>query len=154
MNESMVRHHSSAERKAQALIEIEKLIEGGKSVRAAVEEVACRTGIGERSLFTYRQKTNFAPRDEWETVLARQGYRYGSRGMVAKCDPRALQRFIGICRGGKGITASFQQIESEALEHGWAPIPCERTLRRELDRQFPPVERYSARRNAQPIVEA
>ena len=130
--------------KAAALLEIEDLIEGGMSVRDAVYQVSYRTGFSERSLFTYRAKTNFVPRAEWPAALARKS----TEKPKSICHPKALKRFFELCLKGKSIAASYRQMEAEAEERGWEPILSERTLRRELDLKYPPEERYRMRRDA------
>lgn len=155
MNESTTRpplslleqlnRNTKAAYKARALVQIEELIDSGMGVREAVREVAQRTGLGERSLFTYRRNTNFVPREDWPAALAHKGFR--DRRKV-ECHPYVLNRFVDLCRGGKSIADSYCVAAAEAEEKGLEPVPSERTMRRELDRQWPPGERYAAKRNA------
>lgn len=147
MNESIIRIPKTAELKAQAVSELEALIRSGTKVRAAIEGVASRTGIGERSLFTYLQKTKGIPLDEREAALAPK--RRAPRPKVV-CHPEALKRFVDLCRLGRRITECYRQVMAEAEAKGWAPIPSERTLRRELDRQVSWTERFMARRTTKP----
>lgn len=143
----ILKQHSAAERKVRALVEFEELVMSGIKTRAAIEDVAFRSGLSGRSLFTYLQKTKGIPRDAWEAALAPK--RRAPRPKVI-CHPDALKRFIDLCRGGAIISASFRQVKAEAGAKGWSPIPSERTLRRELDRQVSWSERFSARRATKP----
>jgi hypothetical protein len=148
--EAAQRHpHPLPDRKVDALLEIEDLTSAGMNVRDAVAEVAKKTGMGERTLFSYRIKTNLVPRTDWAAVLARKGYPNRPK---AKCHPEALRVFIDLCWAGVGAAESFRRMQAEAKLNDWAPIPSARTLERELDRQLPKVERRAIRRDAQPIV--
>ena len=141
--------YSKAEVKAQAIVEIETMIKGGTKVRAAVEEVAYRSGFSERSLFTYLAKTKGISLDEREAALARKPMK--PRPKVI-CHPDALKRFIDLCRSGGSVSAGYRQVECEAADKGWGDLPSERTLRRELDRQVSWSERWVARRAIQPQI--
>jgi len=151
MNESTgrpgVKHHTSAERKAEAVMAIEQLIKCGKRVRAAVADVAYRTGLGERTLFTCLSKTKGISRDEYGAELAPKRRPSKPRRI---CHPDALNRFIDLCAGSAPVTVCFRQLRAEAAVEGWAPIPSERTLRRELERHMSSSDRWFARRQASP----
>ena len=142
-----MQHQKSAEEKAQAVIEIEDLIKAGKRVREAVADVAFRTGLGERTLFSCLAKTRGISRDEYGAELAPKRPKSKPRKI---CHPDALNRFIELCRGTAPITVCFRQLTSEAAAKGWAPIPSERTLRRELERHLSTSDRWLARRAPQP----
>lgn len=142
---------ATKDHRVRALLEIEDLVAGGKKVRDAVAEVAKKTGIGERTPFRYRGKTNFVPRAEWGAVLAPKWN--PAHGMKAMCHPDALSKFISLCRSGIGISESYRRMAVEAKSKLWTPIASERTLRRELDRQVTRTELRKSRRDAQPGVE-
>lgn len=135
--------YAPAERKADAVVEVEELVKAGKSLRAAVEEVAYRTGLGERSLFTYLARTKGVPREEWEDALTRKKPAPRPR---ESCNPDALKRFIDLCRSGRNVTDCYRQLMAEAEENGWTPIPSERTMRRRLDAEVSWSDRWAARR--------
>lgn len=148
MNESIRRYASTtAERKAAAVAEIENLVKAGKPVRSAVEDVAYRTGLGERTLFSFLQKTKGLPREEWEQSLARK--RADARPHKV-CHPGALNRFIELCMTGRPVAICYRQVAAEAAQNGWGPLPSERTMHRRLDRQSSPSDRWLAARGAQP----
>lgn len=141
--EENLRRHSTAARKAAAVAEVEELVKAGKPVRAAVEDVAYRTGLGERTIFSFLQKTKGLPREEWEVSLARK--REIPRPRVI-CHPAALKRFLDLCRSGRHATVSYRQTLVEAAENGWAPIPGLRTMQRELHRHSSQSDLWLARR--------
>ena len=137
--------HSSAEKKARAIADIEALIKGGTKTLAAMEEVAERTGISRRSLHTYLNKTKGIKSDEWETALKRKPSEPRPR---VTCHPDALKRFLELAGTGAVIAVCYRQLLAEAKANGWAPIPLERTMRRRLDRHMTWQDRWMARRAA------
>jgi predicted DNA-binding transcriptional regulator AlpA len=146
MSES-IRGHIAADKKASAIADIETLIKGGTRTLAAMDEVAERTGISRRSLYTYLNKTRGIKADEWESALKRKESAPRPR---VRCHPDALQRFLELGRSGAGAKACYRQMMAEAEVNGWSPIPSERTLSRELNRQVSWQDRYMARRAAKP----
>jgi putative transposase len=142
---TIIKGYSSAEKKARAIADIEALIKGGTKPLAAMEEVAGRTGISRRSLYTYLNKTKGIKTDEWEAALKRK--ESGPRARV-RCHPDALNRFLELGQTGAVVAACYRQLLVEAQAKGWSPIPSERTLRRELERQVSWQDRYMARRSA------
>lgn len=140
----ILRQTTKAGVKAKALIEVERLHESGLTVRDAVREVAYATGMGERSLWLWRERTNFISREGWEAALVRKS---GPERKKCICPPDILKRFIDRCRSGTGVSENYRQAYDEAEAKGLGPIPSENTLRRELNRQWPMAERYAARRN-------
>lgn len=141
----IIRRYKSADTKASAIADIETLIKGGTRTLAAMEEVAERTGISRRSLYTYLNKTRGFKSDEWESALKRKESVPRPR---MTCHPDALKRFLELARSGAEVTVCYRQLMVEAEANGWSPIPSERTLRRELDRQVSWQDRYMARRAA------
>ena len=142
---TIIKGYSSAEKKARAIADIETLIKSGTKTLAAMEEVAERTGISRRSLYTYLNKTRGLKTDEWESALKRKPSAPRPR---VRCHPDALNRFLELARTGAVVAACYRQLLVEAQAKGWSPIPSERTLRRELERQVSWQDRYMARRSA------
>ena len=139
--------HSGPDQKVQALLAIEKLVSDGLCVRDAVATAAIDSGIGQRTLFYCLKKTDFKPREHWPALLARKS---GTPRPRVDCHPEALRFFVKQCRAGLGVTDSYRKLAAKAKACDWEPIPSERTLRRELDRQVSKAERRAVRRNAQP----
>lgn len=146
MNE-IIKHYSKAEYKAAAVAEIETLIAAGTKVRPAVEGVAYRTGISERSLYRYLKNTRGVPLGERESTLVRKPSK--SRPKIT-CHPDALKRFIELASKGIWVTKCYRQVTEEAKANGWGALPSERTLRRRLDPQVSSAEQWIARRGAKP----
>jgi hypothetical protein len=145
MNESIRRPHTSAEVKARAVTETEGLIKSGMTVRDAVYEVAYRTGISERTLFTCLQKTKGLTIGDRTSALERKPVVSRPR---RPCHPQALNRFVELCRNGRYISECYRQLMSEAEERGWSPIPSERQMRRLQEKQMSSSDRWMARRGA------
>jgi putative transposase len=140
--------------KVKALLAIEQMIDEGKTVRDAVAEVAKDSGIGVRTLFTYRKKTDFVPRSEWASVLSPKWN--PSIGIAAQCHPAALERFIELCKRPVSIKECYRQTCAEAIQKGWKPVPSERTLRRAMDHRggLNKDQKRALKRDAQPSSEA
>ena len=142
MNDNRLKY-STAEKKAQAVREIEELVKGGMTGTAALEHVAYTSGISERTLWTCLKKTKGVAIDDREAALERKKAPPKKRLV---CHPDALKMFLDLCRGGAQIAESYRQMVAAAKVKDWSPILPERTLRRELDRQVSWAERYEARR--------
>lgn len=142
MNDNRL-NYSTAQKKALAVREIEELVKGGSTARAAVEKVAFGTGMSESSLWTYLAKTKGIAFDDREAALKRKKAPPKERLV---CHPEALKMFIDLCRAGGVIAECYRQMKDAAKANDWSPILPERTLRRELDRQVTWAERYEARR--------
>ncbi len=143
----IIRRYKSADKKARAIADIETLIKGGTRTLAAMDEVAERTGISRRSLYTYLNKTRGIKADEWESALKRKESAPRPR---VRCHPDALKRFLELARTGAVIAVCYRKVLAEAEANGWSPIPGEWVLRRELHRQVSWQDRYMARRAAKP----
>lgn len=130
-------HKAKAARKADALRQVEKLIDDGHGVREAIDAVAEAMGLGGRTLWDARRKAwmvapsdyeaNFAPRWKWN----------GPKGMVSECHPEAMLRFLQLSLTGAPITECYRRTIDEAFANGWAPVPPERTMRRVVERLNP-----------------
>lgn len=140
--------------KVQALLAIEAMVESGATVRDAVEEVSSKSGIAVRTLFSYRKKTDFIPRDKWAAILAPRWN--PSVGLSAPCHPAALERFLALSKGTASIAECYRKTCAEAAVKGWLPIPSLRTLRRELNRRggVNQNQKRAMKRDAQPTKEA
>jgi putative transposase len=138
--------YETVETKVAALLKIEDLVEAGTKTTEAVKLVAAATGIGARTLFEYRRRTDFIPRSEWAVAVASK--RNPSTGLKSECHPDALRFFVSLSRSGLSIAESYRRMRIEAEAQGWQPVAHERTLRRELDRQVTKLERRKVRRDA------
>lgn len=132
-----------AGKKARAIAEVETLIAAGTKVRPAVEDVAYRTGVGERTLYTWLRKTKGLEPDERQAALERK--RDVPRPKLT-CHPDAMARLVELCRKGMRVSDADRQMRAEAATKGWAPIPAERTIRRKLEQHMSPSDRWMARR--------
>lgn len=139
----MARPHTSAEVKARAVTETEGLIKNGMKVRDAVYEVAYRTGISERTLFTCLQKTKGITIGDRASALKRKPVVPRPR---KPCHPEALKRFGELCRKERFVTKCYRQLMDEADGRGWSPLPSERTMRRLLEKQMSSSDRWMVRR--------
>lgn len=142
MNDNRLKY-STAEKKALAVREIEDLVKGGAGVREALHQVAFRTGISERTLWTCLAKTKGVALDDREAALERKK---ASPKKRLECHPDAEKLFFDLCRAGGVVTECYRQTVAEAQAKGWSPILPERTMRRRLDRKMSWSERYAARR--------
>jgi hypothetical protein len=135
--------YSTADKKAQAVSEIESLVKSGSTARDAVEQVAYRTGIGERTLWTCLKKTKGVAIDDREAALERKKTPPRKR---LQCHPDAEKLFFDLCRAGGVIAECYRQMVAQAQASGWSPILPEHTMRRKLNQEISWSERYAARR--------
>lgn len=142
MDESGLKY-SKAERKALAVREIEDLVKKKVKTRDALEQVAFKTGMSIRTLFTCLAKTRGVAIDDREAALERKKAPPKKRLV---CHPEALKMFLDMCRDGGSIAECYRQMVAAAKINDWSPILPERTLRRILDEQVSWAERYAARR--------
>lgn len=128
-----------AEIKAEAVARIQRMIEQGSRVGAAVAEVAQDVGLSERTLYSARLATWMVPRSDWAAALAHKG---APRGMTALCHPEAMRHFLGLVAAGWRVSDSYRQTVQIADENGWLPVAPERTMYRLAQRALPrPVPR-------------
>ena len=126
-----------AARKADALRQVEKLIEEGHGIRAAIEIVAETTGLGGRTLWDARSKTWMVAPSDYEANLAPRWKWSGPRGMQAECHPEALLRFLQLSLTGAPLTECYRRTLAEAQVNNWSPVAAERTMRRVVERLNP-----------------
>lgn len=153
MNESMARcavqiedepaFSRMEEAKAWSVGQVERLVEGGFPVDEAVGRVAHRMGFGKRTLYTFLERTDGVPKDEWEAALAR---RSAPPRPKTACHPDALKVLVEGYRRGAPFSLCYRMMKAEAAANGWEPIPSESSMRRELQSQMSREERWKARR--------
>lgn len=149
MNVNTARQHRSPEQKAHAVTAVEDLVKSGESVRSAIEQVGNRTGFSARSLFRFLEKTkgvSIAEREDALTSIKPRAPR-----PKAPCHPEALAMFMALGRQGKPVVECYRQMKAKAEVFGWTPIPSERTLSRELNRQISASDRFTASRSSKPM---
>lgn len=106
--------------------------------------VAGRHGIPLSTLRSWLRLVRDVPRADWLPALAP---RRAGRTARADCDPRAWD-FIAadyLRPEQPAFSACYERLRDAAAEHGWAPVPSERTLRRRLEREVPRGARVMAR---------
>ena len=130
-------HKAKAAKTADAVRQVNKLIDEGYKISAAVKEVAAATGIGVRTLWQARKESWMVAPSDYEVTFAPRWKWNGPKGMQAACHPEALRLFVNLCLSGAGIADCYCRMIGEAKVRGWAPIPHERTLRRAVERLRP-----------------
>ncbi|PWE29991.1 hypothetical protein DDZ14_16250 [Maritimibacter sp. 55A14] len=110
----------------------------------AIERVSRIVGKSPSTLRNWRALVRGVPRPDWLAVLAP---RRAGRSAVAACDSRAWDFLVAdyLRPEQPAFTACFARLCEAAAEHGWAPIPAERTLRRRIEREIPRAARKLAR---------
>lgn len=121
-------HRDRADARAEALAQIEALVDSGERIGAAVKAVSAETGLSTRSLWAYRRTVYMVPRDDRGAALAPLWSR--PKGPRVECHPEALRMFLDLASRPSRITDCYRRMTEEAARRGWSPIPSERTLRR------------------------
>lgn len=116
----------------QAMRMIDDLVADGMKISHAIAEVAEETGIGKRTLWVHRANVYMVASGDKPAALAPKWN--NKRGMMAECHPEALAMFINLAVSGARVADCYRRMSDEAQDRGWQPIPCERTMRRVLDR--------------------
>lgn len=126
-----------ARRRLSAVLEVEVLSRSLKRTEA-VATVAAEHGINERTVRRWLRATAGVPVRHIVPALAP---RYRGRTATAECDPRAWEFLVRLDQvgGRKSFAASHRLMLAAAGEHGWAPIPSGKTLKRRLDRAAVPA---------------
>lgn len=128
-------HRERADGRAEALRQIEDMIDRGSRVGAAIAEVAAASGLSVRSLYYHRRAVYMVPGSDWSAAMAPRWS--GPRAMLAECHPQALATFLRLCAGPGRISDAYRRTVDEAEANGWLPVPCERTMRRAVTRLLP-----------------
>lgn len=128
-------HRSRGDTHAEAVRQIEALVAEGSRVGAAVAQVSAETGLSVRALYSYRRTVYMVPGADHGAALAPRWA--GARGMLAECHPEALVFFLRLCAGPVRVCDAYRRTLDEAAAQGWAPVPCERTMRRAVQRLLP-----------------
>lgn len=136
------RHKEKASAHVEALRRIETLIAEGSRVGVAVAQVAEETGMSVRSLYLYRRTVYMVPGADHSAALAPRWN--GARGMLAECHPEALALFLRLYAGPGRISDCYDRMLDEANANGWSPVPCQRTMRRAVQRLLPPKSKKEA----------
>jgi prophage antirepressor-like protein len=116
----------------QAMRMIDDLVADGMKISHAIAEVSAETGIGKRTLWVHRANVYMVASGDKPAALAPKWN--NKRGMMAECHPEALAMFINLAVSGARVADCYRRMSDEAQDRGWQPIPCERTMRRVLDR--------------------
>ncbi len=135
-------HRAKAEAHAEAVRQVEALIAEGSRAGAAVAQVADETGMSVRSLHNYRRTVYMVPGADHGAALAPRWS--GPRGMLAECHPEVLRMFFDLRLSGARVTDCYRRVTDAAAEHGWKPVPSERTLRRAVTRLLPAATKGAA----------
>ena len=123
---------------------VEALIAAGSGKTAAVRTIARRENISATSLHEWRSRIEGASREDRLAALAPE---YRSTAKAADCHPDAWAALTAdyLRPEQPAFTACYRRMAAAATEHGWAPIPAERALRRKLEREIPEAVRILAR---------
>lgn len=123
-----------ADRKAVAVRRVNELVSEGYRRRDAIDIVAEEAGMGARTIWAARRQVWPVVDPDFEFALAPLWRANTERDMLAECHPDAMIRWLQLNRAGVGVSDSYRRLLGEAAENGWAPVPCERTMRRALRR--------------------
>lgn len=128
----------SARRKARERLGAIQAVEAleGVSRGVAVAQVADHQGVSRSALWQWLALVDDVPRADRLPALAP---RHQGRTSTAECDPRAWDFFVAdyLRPAQPALDACYGRLTEAAREHGWAPVPSSRTLRRRLEREFP-----------------
>ncbi|MDD7908535.1 transposase domain-containing protein [Pseudovibrio exalbescens] len=115
---------------------IDTMYRGGMNKTHAVAFVSQETGISSSTLWNWEKLTHGYAREDWLAVLAPK---HPGRTVTADCHPAAYEMLkADYLRPEKpGFAACYRRMSEAAVEHGWAPIPSAKTLKRRIEREVP-----------------
>lgn len=120
------------------------LEQAGQGATAAVRAAAKEAGVSPASVFNWKRQLAGVDRADWLAALIPG---YGGPGERADCHPEAYAALKSdfLRPERPAFSACYRRMETLAKQHGWAPIPSERALRRHLDADVPKAVQKLAR---------
>jgi putative transposase len=120
------------------------------SKACAIALVAKQIGVSNRTLWNWVKQTADICRTDRLAALASK--RVG-RTTLAPCDPHAWDYLVAdYLRVEKPkFEVCYYRLTRAALEHGWAPVPSSKTLKRRLEREFPRAVTMLAREGREAV---
>lgn len=139
----------AAEKALAVIQDVEKLETQGLSASAAVAEVARMRGIGGSTVWEYRRRVNgVLPADRLPALAPR---RRGG-GVEADIDPQIMHMIKSdfLRPEEPPFTLCYEEAARYAAAHGIV-MPCERTVRRRLERDVDPRVKIRLRKGAEAL---
>ncbi len=124
-----------AQRRAQALLAVRKLVEGGGSPEQAVLKVAAETGLSKSAIYRHRQAVHGVPDVDWLPLLAPQ---HCGRTAMAAFSPEAWEA----CKAdwlrpeAPNLSDCYRRLVALAAKEGWQ-VPSLETMTRRLQKLKP-----------------
>jgi transposase InsO family protein len=138
------KHKGIAEAHLKAVQDFMRMCAEGMSTQVAAAIIAQREGVSVRTVYYWQETVVLHPRTDWLAALAPS---YGSVKGWADCHPQIWDCIKSdFLRPEKpSFSACYRRVKAAAEQHGWAPLPSERALRRRLDSEVPEAVQVLAR---------
>lgn len=135
---------NKAEHRLTVMHQLAELQAGGMQTSLAVTLIARRAKLSPATVWNWLKALHGVSRADWLPALAP---RHVGRTATEECDPRAWDFLKAdyLRPEQPSFTACFRRMAEAAEQHGWAPIPSEKTLSRRLEREVPRGARTLAR---------
>ncbi|WP_246479297.1 transposase domain-containing protein [Kaustia mangrovi] len=143
--EALSDHRRNKALEKLAIIEQVRSLEAAGTAKELAIDLVCEPqGIASSTYWGWERRIAGAPRGDWAPLLADQ--RVG-RTATAACHPQAWDMIKAdyLRPEQPAFSACYRRMTDAAAEHGWSPIPSEKTLKRRLEREVPRGARVLAR---------
>ena len=132
------------------IIEVEEMKVSGIKALQAVKHCTRKADIGVATYYEWRELLEGHARQDWLAALAPSTSSIAA-GVVSEltvCHPDAWDVLVSdfLRAEGAAFSACYRRAEEVAKKKGWAPFPCERTLRRRMDILVPRAVQILARK--------
>ncbi|QPC44989.1 DDE-type integrase/transposase/recombinase [Kaustia mangrovi] len=130
--------------KLATIRQVHALEAAGIAKELAIDLVCEPQGIASSTYWGWERRIAGASRADWAPLLADQ--RVG-RTATAGCHPQAWNMIKAdyLRPEQPAFSACYRRMTEAVAEHGWSPIPSEKTLKRRLEREVPRGARVLAR---------
>lgn len=124
-----------AERRMRALMEWERLTDGGMSAGQATARLAHTQQLKRGTIYAWRRLVRDLPRSEWLPALAPA---WKGRTVTAACSPEAWEAFKAdyLRLEEPSARSCYDRLVAAAAKYGWT-VPSIQTLTRRIERELP-----------------
>lgn len=138
---------ATCRKRFEVVVEWERLKAAG--VRAAEASAYCarRFEVARSSVYEWRQMVDGQARQDWLAALAPESPA-AAADKLSECHPDAWDVLASdyLRPEGPKFSACYRRMLEVAKRKGWAPVPCERTLRRRMNLKVPHAVQVLARK--------
>lgn len=138
------------QKRLDVIVDVEGMRASGISADLAVRHAAHRADISVATYYQWQKMTEGKARKDWLAALApsTSSIAEGLAPQLIEVHPDAWDVLASdfLRAEGAAFSACYRRMKDVAKKKGWAPVPCERTLRRRMDILVPRAVQILARK--------